>query len=109
MKFLKTMCLLLGVLFGSVCSVKAEIPKEMRDKISVAQQRFEQTKNVLREKNPERFFDFDSNKWTEKCYAAEKFFRKHYPDEYNDYIVARIELDDLFYTLFVSNANQIKR
>ena len=109
MKFVKAVCLLIVVLFGTVCSVKAEIHKEMRDKISVAQQRFEQTKNVLREKNPELFFDFDSNKWTEKCYAAEKFFRKHYPKEYNDYIVARIELDDLFYTLFVSNANQIKR
>ena len=109
MKFLKTMCLLIVVLFGTVCSVKADITKELREKISVAQQRFEQTKNVLREKNPKMFYDFDINKWTDDCYAAEKFFRKHYPNEYNDYIVARIELDDLFYTLFISNANQIKR
>lgn len=109
MKFFKVMCLLFFALFGTVCSVKANPTEELRSKIFVAQERFEQARNVLKSKNPKMFYDFDSNKWTNDCYVAEEVFRKYYPVEYKEYVFSKIELDDLFYMFFVSKVNQIKR
>ena len=104
--FLKIVCLLIVVLFGTVFSVNAEPPEELIDRIVVAQKRFEQARNVLRSKNPKMFYDFDTNKWTNECYAAEEAFRKYYHSEYREYITAKMELDDLFYTFYVAKVNR---
>ena len=107
MKFLKVMCLIIFVLFGSTCFVKANPAEELRSNIVEAQERFEQARKALKSKNPKMFYDFESNKWTEDCYIAEEVFKKYYPKEYQEYIISRTNLDDLFYTFFVNQVNQI--
>ena len=52
MKFLKVMCLIILVLFGSTCFVKANPTEELRSNIVEAQERFEQARKVLKSKNP---------------------------------------------------------
>ena len=107
MKFFKTVSLLIVSLFGTVCSVNAEPPGELEHKIVDAQKRFEQSRNVLRAKNPKLFYDFDANRWTEECYAAEETFRKCYPAEYGEYINSKMELDDLLYMSYVCHMNSV--
>lgn len=109
MKFLKTVSLLIVSLFGAVCSVTAEPPVELEHQIVDAQKRFEQARNVLRAKNPKIFYDFDVNRWTEECYAAEETFRKCYPSEYGEYINSKMELDDLLYMSYVCHMNSVSK
>lgn len=80
-------------------------PQELQEQIQIAYSNLQKAELRLKLRAP-HLADFWMKEFTnEDGHQAELELRRLYPKEYNEYLSAKIDLDDLLYTQFLMFAN----
>lgn len=110
-----TFCTFKAVLIRIVCtlmalclccgSVGAITPEEINEQIRYAYNLVKHTELVLMLRAPRLTELWLREKTNDEGHEAEIELRRLYPQEYMDYVSAKVDLDDLLYTQFLMFAN----
>lgn len=115
MRFFKKI-LALGLMLSSlpVISVaaskttkKSENWAALRRAMIAAEKRLEAADEALSKTDADAYYFFMKCPWTHQFQMSEKILRCRFPAEYNEYISAKAELEDLKYLYTVAVANDI--
>lgn len=77
------------------------INQELEENISKAEKRCALAYSELYKLAGDDFLIYVNDKWTDRCYEIEKELRNKYPQEYEEYINAVGEYDDLLYAKYI--------
>ena len=102
--FRRVFCTLIAIL---IClgSVAAITPEELHEQIKYAYNLVKHTELVLMLRAPRLTELWLREKTNDEGHEAEIELRRLYPQEYMDYVSAKVDLDDLLYTQFLMFAN----
>lgn len=93
------------LILSAQCPAEAITPEEIHEQIQRAYENLQRAELRLKLRAP-HLADFWMKEFTnEDGHQAELELRRLYPKEYNEYVSAKIDLDDLLYTQFLMFAN----
>lgn len=107
MDFKKTITVAAALMIFGAAPVNAGWPEKIDGNIAIAQQKFDEARENLKRVAGVLLEIFENDKHISMRHEAEKQIKIKYPAEYGEYIVARMDLDDMQNLRYVASMNAI--